>query len=227
MSRIMNKMIKTFTVILICVFSLQAAAQEASNCLESVLSYYRHEVFQTEHPQTNGSERQAILRNKMELTQGFSEKEIEGIVRKSETFDDGYLLDSIVKVNFPNGKTLYFDVFLDDVFFVNIVWLPDGSNLYAKTDLLKRPAIINDKDGFVHIRQKPDGDSMILDVIYNDELFFFTPESGKNWFRIYWKEGLQPCGYIHKSRITTFEDFPEDLKKKVRKRRNDCEGEEE
>jgi hypothetical protein len=79
----------------------------------------------------------------------------------------------------------------------------------------------------VNIREKADKNSRIVGKLKERELFYFTPISGSDWYKVYHEE-YQPClGYIHKSRITTFNDFPEDLKEQVRKKGDDCEGGEE
>ena len=197
-------------------------AQEERNCIDCVLNFYKNVVFRMDSAKICNYMDLSIFQNREELTFGYSEREIESIVSKAKSYDEGYMLDSMVQVDFPNGRTLYFEVSYEGLLSVNIIWLSDGSNLNARSELLKRPAIINDKDGFVNIRKEPNGNSTILDEIYEKELFYYTPEYGKNWYRIYWKEGLAPCGYIHKSKITEFKDFPEDLKERVRKIRGGC-----
>jgi len=197
-------------------------AQEVTNSKDCVLNFYKNIVFRTDSSKNCNDMGFEVSQHRKELTFGYSEREIENIVSKAKSYDEGYMLDSMVQVDFPNGRTLYFEVSYEGLLSVNIIWLSDGSNLNARSELLKRPAIINDKDGFVNIRKEPNGNSTILDEIYEKELFYYTPEFGKNWYRIYWKEGLAPCGYIHKSKITEFKDFPEDLKERVRKIRGGC-----
>ena len=162
-------------------------AQEERNCIDCVLNFYKNVVFRMDSAKICNYMDLSIFQNRKELTFGYSEREIESIVSKAKSYDEGYMLDSMVQVDFPNGRTLYFEVSYEGLLSVNIIWLSDGSNLNARNELLKRPAIINDKDGFVNIRKEPNGNSTILDEIYENELFYYTPEYGKNWYRIYWK----------------------------------------
>lgn len=61
--------------------------------------------------------------------------------------------------------------------------------------------MINDPDGYVNIREKPNAHSKIVRKIKKNELFYFTPISRAEWYPVSLKE-ISPCiGYIHKSRI--------------------------
>lgn len=84
---------------------------------------------------------------------------------------------------------------------------------------LKTPAIINDPDGYVNIREKSNVKSKVVRQIKENELFYFTPLFKTEWYPVYLDEN-EPCiGYIHQSRIKTFEDFPGWLQEEVRKAR--------
>ena len=166
-----------------------------------------------------------IHHHQHQLLQNCSEETIISLVEKSDSFTDGMWLDTIYRVHFPNGADIYFQI--TNALAINHIWLPDGTDICYSGIYFYRPAIINDPDGFVNIREKADKNSRIVGKLKERELFYFTPISGSDWYKVYHEE-YQPClGYIHKSRITTFNDFPEDLKEQVRKKGDDCEGGEE
>lgn len=73
--------------------------------------------------------------------------------------------------------------------------------------------IIQDKDGYANIREKPSINSKIIDTISNGRIIFFTESSelDSNWYLNYAK-GI---GFIHKSRIkfiNTFSKVPIKIK---------------
>lgn len=85
---------------------------------------------------------------------------------------------------------------------------------------LKTPAIINDPDGYVNIREKSNVKSKVVRQIKENELFYFTPLPNTEWYPVYLDENEPSIGYIHQSRIKTFEDFSKWLQEKVRKKRD-------
>ena len=108
------------------------------------------------------------------------------------------------------------------------IWLPNGESLDdlvegIKVEKLQRPGIINDPDGYTNIREKPDKNSaIIVGKFVKNEIFYYTPVSGSDWWPVYKKDGGEQIGYIHKSRILKYSDFPPKLKEKVRKLRGGC-----
>jgi len=75
-------------------------------------------------------------------------------------------------------------------------------------------AIIQDKDGYTHIRKQPNGQAEIIHKIYNNEVFWYVYEEGQDkkeeWIRVYIPKNdfslgaTQPehiQGYIHRSRF--------------------------
>ncbi len=153
------------------------------------------------------------------LTQGYSLSEIEKIVKKAKVFTDGEWLDSIIEISFPNKKTVYLEY---TELTLNSIWLPDGTDAFTPTWHFYRPGIINDSDGYVNIREKPSVKSKIVGRINKDELFYFIPVSGTEWYQICWEEGNPPVGYIHKSKITKYNDFPPKIKEIVKTLRSGC-----
>lgn len=153
------------------------------------------------------------------LTQGYSLSEIEKVVKKAKVFTDGEWLDSIIEISFPNKNIVYLEY---TELTLNRIWLPDGTDAFTPTWHFYRPGIINDSDGYVNIREKPSVNSKIVGRINKDELFYFIPVSRADWYQICWEEGDLPVGYIHKSRITTYDDFPKKIKEKVKTLRSGC-----
>jgi hypothetical protein len=74
-------------------------------------------------------------------------------------------------------------------------------------------AIIQDKDGYTNVREKPNGQSPIIHKLYNNEAFWYDYEEGQNtdeWIPVYIPKNAfsfsstQPDyieGFIHKSRL--------------------------
>lgn len=170
-----------------------------------------------------------IMQNRSALTQGYQLDVIEKIINESPSYDDGFEMDSLFSLTFPNGKTIYVDI-SDGSF--NHIWLPDGLDVYYSHDescnpavhyyYFKRPAIICDSDGYTNIRERPDRDSKIVGRLLRNQLFFFTPASDTEWYQVYTDELSPSIGYIHKSRITLYNDFPDTIKEQVHKTRNGC-----
>lgn len=164
----------------------------------------------------------AVILKKDELTQGYDLDAIYKIVDEASVFTDGEWIDTIVALSFPNGNTVYHQ--LSDGSW-NRIWLPNGTDVFDISStpwMFMRPAIINDSDGYVNIREYPDAYSKIVRTIKENELFYFTPISKDEWYPVYVEERLPCIGFIHKSRIKTFDDFPKWLKNRVKELRGGC-----
>lgn len=167
------------------------------------------------------SKKQVIVNQKDVLTQGYHLEEIKEIVDRGETFIEGELFDMIVHVSFPNDNDLYFQ--LTEGWSLHEIWLPDGSNLWTPSLLYKRPAIIrSDLLELVKIHEKPGKDSRVMGFLNRDELFFFTPVSGQEWVMVYHNEHSPAVGYIERSQITLYDDFPPRVKEIVKELRVGC-----
>ena len=165
----------------------------------------------------------SILSKKQIITQGYDLKTICKIIDEAKAFTDGERWDTIVALSFPNGNTVYHQ--LGEGVLWSYIWLPDGKEVFDTSSepyLFMRIAIISDSDGYVNVREKPDAHSKIVRRIKENELFYFTPISKAEWYPVYLDEALPCIGYIHKSRIKTYGDFPDWLKKKVKKMRGGC-----
>jgi len=59
--------------------------------------------------------------------------------------------------------------------------------------------IINDKDGYVNVRENADGKSKIIGKKYEDDIFYSIKSKDNDWYEVYIENGA--TGYIHSSRI--------------------------
>ena len=66
-------------------------------------------------------------------------------------------------------------------------------------------AVIEDPDGFVNLRSKPDANSEVVLKIQKDEFFVCEP-SESEWWRV--KDFFDNKGYMHRSRIRLVKDLP-------------------
>ena len=192
---------------------LQASNKvQDSICRDCVVTFYKEF-----HDDTN---RMCEPENKTDLCDHLGLEEIYEIVRKAPVFNDGYWMHSFVEVKLSDKQTIYFQVNMIPPTEIDCVWLSDGTALSDHSETKEyfiRPAIINDSDGYTNIRKQPNANSEIVRRILKNELFFFTPTSKSDWYRAY-NSFLSPCiGYIHKSKVTVYDDFPESIKNKVRK----------
>jgi hypothetical protein len=160
-----------------------------------------------------------------ELSQGCNFETISKLINNSNIYNEGWDLGSYVELKFPNGIILYFEMNTDPPESINCIWLPSGKALDVYNngnEMLRRPAIINDKDGFTNVRKEANANSQVVGKFVTNELFFFTPVSGSNWWPVYRNETSSCIGYIYKNKITFYRDFPEFIKKEVIKMRTGC-----
>lgn len=187
---------------------------------KSVIKKFYKKLFRGENLQSlelGPSEVKNILSMKAAITQGYDWDVVCQVIDKAKAYTDGEWMDTIVALSFPNGNTVYHQ--LTGGSYWNHLWLPDGNCVFTLSSTpiqYMRIAMINDPDGYVNIREKPNAHSKIVRKIKKNELFYFTPISRAEWYPVSLKE-ISPCiGYIHKSRIKTFGDFPKKLQDKIR-----------
>jgi len=146
-------------------------------------------------------------------------------IDKSTIIYEGAFDSYLLKVHLDNNLILYFT--LSGPFIFNI-WLPDGNSfddLIDRNDnprTLKRPGIIKDKDGYVNVRQSGSIDSPVYMKVFTNQVFYYTPTCYSNWYAVYETEEEECIGYMHKSRIVEYKDFPKRLKDKVQKDHSGC-----
>ena len=160
------------------------------------------------------------------LTQGYDKEYIFQLINKSSIYNNGLMFSDYLLIRFPNGKEIRFELNKDSPTSILYVWLFDGKLLDdvisdSKTiQYLVEVAMIKDPDGFVNIRDKPTFNSKIIGRLYKNEIFYFTNVSNSEWYPVRKNENTEIIGYIHKSKILRFSDFPKNIKDKVIKERN-------
>lgn len=155
-----------------------------------------------------------LLKNSDKYCQGYDKESVFKFINNAKIYNEGFLLDSIMELKFPNGNTIFYQINIDPPISINLIWLPGEDFL--------RPAIINDSDGYVNIRKEANANSKIVHKITTDKIFFFAQRSKSNWYPVYKTESSPCIGYIHKSKIRYYKDFSSKLQKKVTHMRSGC-----
>lgn len=69
--------------------------------------------------------------------------------------------------------------------------------------------IVQDKDGYVNVREKPSAGSRITGRLNDQELVASFRDGENGWeFVSYWKNGVEETGYIHASRLKPLDSIP-------------------
>jgi hypothetical protein len=75
---------------------------------------------------------------------------------------------------------------------------------------LQRKGIIQDKEGFVNIRENPSKKSKVIKILKNNELIRFTPDESL-WWKVETLDGSVK-GYIYFDRIKQFGTYKKSMK---------------
>ncbi len=142
--------------------------------------------------------------------------DIAAAISKSKVYSYGSLLDSIVEIRLGQ-KVLFYRISVErpDPCFVLDVYDSNGVNLLYHNDYLRFPAIINDPEGYVNIRQNKYSHSRIVNKIKNRQIFFYTPSTFSKWYQVYLKDGGKCCGYIYRTKILPYESCPKNIRKQM------------
>lgn len=104
-------------------------------------------------------------------------------------------------------------------FRVSQIFDSDGQSMDIEQETnyhyLKNPAVVRDKDGYVNVREERSGSSKVVDIIQESEVIYYTPSVISNWWRVYREHGNKFLGYVHKSRILTYEYCSPEMKRKI------------
>lgn len=155
------------------------------------------------------------------VTQDLDYNSIIRLVELSEIFDEGSMFSMLVQLNFPNKASVYFELNKDTPKMIQYIWLPNGESLgdlvqgNKHVERLERPGIINRRSGYVQVRNTPDKNAPIVGKVYNEELFYYTPDKKQKWWPIYFKKGGGQIGYINSCKIIAYSNFPRKLKEEV------------
>lgn len=163
-----------------------------------------------------------------ELTQGVQFENINLVIDNLKIHYDGGLNEQYAILTFPNKKKVYFQLNADTAFIdfpadISDIYLNNGDNLMELINesnpwKLKWIGIINpnNKQRFVNLYVKPDLNSVSNSRILPNQIFYFTPIGDSEWWPVYdYNDDKTFLGYIRKSEVVMFENFPEKLKKKL------------
>lgn len=190
---------------------------------DSVNKMLFHDTIKAENLNFESYTMKKIWDNEVVLSQGFDKQNVLRFIQNAPITSDGLELDSILELIFPNGTTIFYEINIDPPICINLIWGANGEILISNSKMkFRRPGIINDKDGFTNIRKAPNINSEIITKFSTNELFFFTPVSKSNWWPVYSDETSPSIGYIYRNKVTYYDDFPESIKRKVKKMRSGC-----
>jgi hypothetical protein len=77
------------------------------------------------------------------------------------------------------------------------------------------PAIIKDSDGFTNVRSGPGTENEVIDTLFNEDFFYFTPVKSSDWVKVTAWKGRQIEGFIHKNRIQQVKNLDNNSLKEI------------
>lgn len=159
-----------------------------------------------------------------ELTQNTDFKTITSIINNLKTHDDGDIGGQYAILTFPNNKKVYFGLNADSIVGefpaqIGDIYLNDGRSLFDLLDncdsvMLMWVGIINSEKNrtSINLYRKPDFGAISNKKIVVDQIFFFTPIGDSEWYPIYSSENCKRIGFLRKSQVVTFDNFPNKVK---------------
>lgn len=112
----------------------------------------------------------------------------------------------VFKVSLDRNKFIYITLnsYSDENIYITNIYLANGSSIYNKIDTdinyyLELPGIINDKDGYVNIRESPNAKAKIVGTIKVGERFYYIPYNS-SWVKVKMSHS-NLGGYIYYNRI--------------------------
>lgn len=191
--------------------------------------FMKYEMELTKHSGTIESNVLNRMRTyKQQLTQGLDFKSICKQIEKSRVYNEGTEFSVLLELKLTENNIIFFEISSNIPKEIQNIWLSSGESLddmvhaHKTIEKFKRPGIINDPDGYSNVREKPDKNSQITMKFVKDQIFYYTPTNKSDWWCVYKEEGGNPVGYLHKSRIVKYADFPRKLREKVNKQRGGC-----
>lgn len=163
-----------------------------------------------------------------QLTKGLNYENICKQIEVSSVYNEGTEFSVLLELKLTERDVIFFELNKDTPKQIQYIWLSSGESLgdlvlgEKVVEKLKRPGMIYDPDGYSNIRGKPDKSSKVIGKLIKDDIFYYTPTNESDWWAVYKEEGGKLVGYIHKSRILRYVNFPPKLKEKVRDQRCGC-----
>ena len=162
-----------------------------------------------------------------ELTNKLTINEINNVIEKSEISSDGYDFEIIMELPLSKNYSIYFDLDNDIPGRIEYIFLKNAINIGSMDnkeykEQLFRPGIINESDGYTNLRENPNSKSKVVGILKTNELFFYSPIGDSDWYPVQMRYLGKKIGYIHKSKIIKYSNFPKQIKVKVDKIRGGC-----
>ena len=157
-----------------------------------------------------------------QLTDGLPMDSVAYRIDHSEVVDFGSEFSICLELKISSSNKVRIDFNMDSPTQCEFVWLNNGDCVAAvllgeeKFYGLHRIGIIEDIDGFVNVRKAANKESEIVGKILANEIFYYIPVEGQNWWKVSKKDNLDFMGYIYRKKIVPFDKFPKKLKDKAR-----------
>lgn len=142
---------------------------------------------------------------KKELTFGLGLDALESLVSTSSRDNEGCLV-----LRFSGNQVLRFRVSVgEDLFTPHIsgIFMSDGSLLLNASEFVKYKGGIEDKDGYVNVRDGQSIQGEVVGKLYNHDFLWFTPSVTSSWWRVYSIDRFRFLGYVHNSRLKIFDEL--------------------
>ncbi|GAA4458642.1 hypothetical protein GCM10023092_27260 [Rurimicrobium arvi] len=163
-----------------------------------------------------------------ELSAGLPEKKLFQLIDSAKVSEEGLEFGLIIPVNVSATNTIYFELSCDSPSIIEYIWLNDGTSLNSiinnnvPHEKLFLVGSVNDKDGYVNIRNGPSSTAKVTGTLTDRDYFYYIPNGNTDWWQVARTENLKALtGYVHKSRILRFNDMSRSLKNKVRRDRRE------
>jgi hypothetical protein len=177
------------------------------------------------HPDTATSYVMLLMKkHSRELTHGLSWKKMQKVIEKGRMVEIAEMFGISMDLIFPDGNRICFEFNRDEPTKIEYIWLNQGDEAYSMfsgeyNEKLLRIGKINDKDGFVNVREMANKNSKIVAKLYANDLFFYTPIGQSDWCPVSLEERGKYIGYVFKDKILSYEYFPKELRDKILKER--------
>lgn len=148
------------------------------------------------------------------ISNGMDFSSINAVIDNSTCYISHNKYTVIFELRFNNKLSCSFEINRDKPYLIQNIWTGDGRSLislimnYKPIDLLLRPALISDKDGYTNIRKERSAKSEVVSVLHNGEQFFYVQNNYSDWLEVYKhnSHAEKPIGFIHKSRVVEIEE---------------------
>jgi hypothetical protein len=141
--------------------------------------------------------------------------------------DQGLEFGIYLSLNLSKNQLIHLELGKDTPTYIEYIWLSDGSllsdrlNKTTSVRYLIFAGIIKDKDGFVNIRSEPSNTASIKGKLNANELMYYTPSTQTTWWKVYSKDSQNSfLGYVHSSRVVSFNELSFAQQQEIRKIRN-------